>query len=80
VSDEANKQWMRRHDYPPPFIQAVSRHLYGIPLDEAISKLSRAHMTPHGNTPQGSRRELARMVDNLDQIGSTLIDLWDQMC
>lgn len=84
-----NHAWMKAHGYSPRFINAVTTHLYGRRLDEALNYLGGAYLgglaagkrrgamrlSEYGNTPYGARKELVRTLNNLDGIADVLIEV-----
>jgi hypothetical protein len=68
--------------YTNYFIGQASKTLYGMSLKDAVEHMSIAweHGNhEHGNTPIAVRKELRRTIQNIDKIGSVIIDLWDQL-
>ena len=69
----------KRNDY---ILGRASKIVYGTSLGEAVENMQsgwRAGDFQHGQTPIATRKELKRMLKNIDKIGSVMIELLDDL-
>lgn len=68
--DDTTRKWLKHHGYSYSYMNAVTRHLFGADLGEALDRLKAVHITPYGKTPQAARREIARMLDSAERFAT----------